>query len=61
MEKIKVHIRYLGYYAGKLSKLTSELSETMDKYDVTAERDHVERLKRQLEQLQAVLNTLPLA
>ena len=61
MEKIKVHIKYLGYYAQKMSELTSELSETLDKYDVTAERNHVKRMKRQLEQLQAVLNRLPLA
>jgi hypothetical protein len=54
MEKIRVHISYLDNYVRRLSELTSELAEMRNKYDVTAERG-------QLEQLQAVLNTLPLA
>lgn len=61
MEKIRVHISYLDNYVRRLSELTSELAEMRNKYDVTAERGQVERLNRQLEQLQAVLNTLPLA
>ncbi len=61
MEKIRVHISYLDNYVRRLSELTSELVEMRNKYDVTAERGQVERLNRQLEQLQAVLNTLPLA
>ena len=57
----KTHISYLGYYASKLSEIADSLSDSQKKYDVTADRDQVEQMKRQLERLQAVLNTLPLA
>ena len=60
-KKTKIHISYLGYYASKLSKIADSLSDSQKKYDVTADRDQVEQMKRQLERLQAVLNTLPLA
>ena len=59
--KTKIHISYLGYYASKLSEIADTLSDSQEKYDVTADRDQVERMKHQLERLQAVLNTLPLA
>lgn len=60
-KKTKIHISYLGYYASKLSEIADSLSDSQKKYDVTADRDQVEQMKRQLERLQAVLNTLPLA
>jgi predicted transcriptional regulator len=60
-KKTKIHISYLGYYASKLSEIADSLSDSKKKYDVTADRDQVEQMKRQLERLQAVLNTLPLA
>ena len=59
-KKTKIHISYLGYYASKLSEIADSLSDSQKKYDVTADRDQVEQMKRQLERLQAVLNTLPL-
>ena len=60
-KKTKIHISYLGYYASKLSEIADSLSDSQKKYDVTADRDQAEQMKRQLERLQAVLNTLPLA
>lgn len=42
-------------------EIADSLSDSKKKYDVTADRDQVEQMKRQLERLQAVLNTLPLA
>ena len=60
-KKTKIHISYLGYYASKLSEIADSLSDSQKKYDVTADRDQVEQMKRQLERLQAVLNSLPLA
>lgn len=61
MEKFKIHINYLDAYTKQLSQLTSELVDMRDKYDVTVDLDQVERLSSQLEQLKAVVNTLPLA
>lgn len=61
-EPIKVtHINYLDVYAKQLSQLTNELLGMQDKYDVTADLDQIERLSSQLEQLKAVVDTLPLA
>ena len=61
MENIKIHINYLDVYAKQLSQLTNELLGMQDKYDVTADLDQIERLSSQLEQLKAVVDTLPLA
>lgn len=61
MENIKIHINYLDVYAKQLSQLTNELLGMQDKYDVTADLDQTERLSSQLEQLKAVVDTLPLA
>ena len=61
MKNIKIHINYLDVYAKQLSQLTNELLGMQDKYDVTADLDQIERLSSQLEQLKAVVDTLPLA
>ena len=61
MENIKIHINYLDVYAKQLSQLTNELLGMQDKYDVTADLDQIERLSSQLDQLKAVVDTLPLA
>lgn len=55
------NINYLDVYAKQLSQLTNELLGMQDKYDVTADLDQIERLSSQLEQLKAVVDTLPLA
>lgn len=57
MEKYKIHLNYLDVYTKRLSQLENELLDMLDKYDVTADLDQVERLSNQLEQLKAVLGT----
>lgn len=55
MEKYKIHLNYLDVYTKRLSQLENELLDMLDKYDVTADLDQVERLSNQLEQLKDVL------
>lgn len=57
MEKYKIHLNYLDVYAKQLSQLENELLDMLNKYDVTADLDQVERLSSQLEKLKTVLDT----
>lgn len=57
MKKYKIHLNYLDVYTKRLSQLENELLDMLDKYDVTADLDQVERLSNQLEQLKSVLGT----
>ena len=57
MEKYKLHLNYLDVYAKQLSQLENELLDMLNKYDVTADLDQVERLSSQLEKLKTVLDT----
>ena len=60
MEKIKVHISYLDNHAEQLRRLANELSDMLNRYDVTADRDQVKQLGSQLTRLQDILSKLPL-
>lgn len=57
---MKIHINYLNIYAKQLSQLTNELLDMQSKYEVTADREGVESLSNQLEQLKAIVDNLPL-
>lgn len=61
MKRIKIPITYLDAYSKQIVQLTNELLDMQDKYDVTADIDQLERLSSQLEQLQAVIDTFPIA
>lgn len=61
MKKTGIHIDYLDVYSKQLSQLTDELLELQDNAEVTADLEQVERLSSQLEQLKAVVDSLPLA
>lgn len=58
---VKIHISYLHIYTEQLSDMAHELLHLQDKYDVTADSEDVESLRKALEELKAVVDNLPLA
>ena len=59
MKNIKLHINYLHIYTAKINCLKHELRHLQEEAEVTTDKKEVENLTQALDELKAVLESIP--
>ena len=56
---MKLHINYLHIYTAKVNCLKHELKNLQEQAEITTDKNEVENLTQALEELKAVLKSIP--